>query len=219
MGVWGCFGRPVVAIRPALPGPMPPSTDWRDLRWRRRRTCDESSSISTTSTHVTLATLTCSARPSTGLSAKIPRVALEPVRDGQLRIVPANEATCEDLTAIFGTTDCPGRASASASRSLAGSGGTRPRTSAARCCETRRGAETPSFPVRCTLTGIALRTVSVSPWVTQSHRSGLPTDPTFIPKRPPRRLKSVPARLLDHGRTRSYLNALSPALMAGDDAA
>jgi GNAT superfamily N-acetyltransferase len=33
----------------------------------------------------------------------------EPVRDDQVRIVPANEATWEDLTAIFGTTDYPGR--------------------------------------------------------------------------------------------------------------
>lgn len=32
-----------------------------------------------------------------------------PVADDQLRIVPANEATCEDLTAIFGTTDYAGR--------------------------------------------------------------------------------------------------------------
>src|SRR4051794_4054348 len=32
-----------------------------------------------------------------------------PVREEQLRIVPANEASCEDLVAIFGTTDYPGR--------------------------------------------------------------------------------------------------------------
>ena len=34
---------------------------------------------------------------------------LAPVRDDQLRIVPANEAACEDLAAVFGTTDYPGR--------------------------------------------------------------------------------------------------------------
>ena len=33
----------------------------------------------------------------------------EPIRSEQLRIVPANEATCDDLAAIFGTTDYPAR--------------------------------------------------------------------------------------------------------------
>lgn len=35
--------------------------------------------------------------------------ATSPVRDGEVRIVPANEASWDDLVAVFGTADYPGR--------------------------------------------------------------------------------------------------------------
>ena len=78
-----------------------------------RPTCGASWSTCTTSTPATSATPTSSARPSTAWSERTRRSddgrCERPIRAEQLTIVPANEASWDDLVAIFGTADYPGR--------------------------------------------------------------------------------------------------------------